>query len=68
MLYCYKCNKEHDQDTAPDEGKCLHCNGPLVENKSEINAVRERVSDALFELNQRMKIARAKGRSTSGTN
>jgi len=34
-LYCKSCNAPHDFDEGPDEGICLICGGPLVEDPEE---------------------------------
>ncbi len=35
MLRCDECGQEHDLDVAPDEGACLGCGGPLVEDDED---------------------------------
>jgi hypothetical protein len=42
-LACADCGVVHDFDMGPDDGECLVCKGPLVENKSE----REKVVGGL---------------------
>ena len=34
-LYCATCDVPHDLDLGPDEGVCLVCGGPLVEDPKE---------------------------------
>ena len=35
ILSCATCDAPHDVDLAPDEGVCIICGGPLVEDESE---------------------------------
>lgn len=34
-LYCAACDAPHDVDLGPDEGTCLICGGPLIEDETE---------------------------------
>lgn len=69
-LACADCDVPHDLDMAPDEGTCLVCGGPLVEDKKERAEVTGGLQKALVTaVNDGLAAAAvARGKVDRGTN
>jgi hypothetical protein len=69
-LFCASCNAPHDLDMAPDEGTCLICGGPLVEDLSEREAVQGGLGKAVVTaVNDGLAaVAVARGKVNRGQN
>jgi hypothetical protein len=48
-LCCADCDAPHDLDLGPDDGTCLICGGPLIEDESERETVGMSFKKAMVE-------------------
>ena len=69
-LFCASCDAPHDLDMAPDEGTCMICGGPLVEDLAEREEVVGGAARALVTaVNDGLAAAAvARGKASRGEN
>lgn len=68
-LFCKACNAPHDFDEGPDEGICLICGGPLVEDPEERGIAATISEKMVTAVNDGLAaVAVARGKASRGEN